>query len=192
VTTICFIRHGETDWNKLGKIQGKTDIPLNKNGKLQAEKISIMLKASEWDSIMTSPLIRAKETAEIIDEVLQLPFIEMNAFKERDFGDAEGLMPEERTALFSDRNYPNMEPRDLFIVRLEKGLSHIVQMYPHKKVLLVAHGGVINTILSVLSKGEIGSGKTLLANGCMSNIYFQEGIWHVKDYNQTLHLSSMQ
>ena len=189
MTAICLMRHGETDWNKAGKIQGKTDIPLNNTGKIQAYQSAIMLQESKWDILITSPLIRAKETAEILNERLQLSMIEMDAFKERDFGDAEGMMPKERSALFSNRVYPNMETRDALIARIEQGLAYIIQSYPHKKVLLVAHGGVINTILSVLSKGEIGSGKTKLDNACISNIYYQEDMWHVKDFNQTIHFA---
>lgn len=63
-TSICLIRHGETDWNVLGKVQGRTDIPLNSTGIVQAEKCAELLKLSKWDVIITSPLKRAKETAE--------------------------------------------------------------------------------------------------------------------------------
>lgn len=56
MTSICLIRHGETDWNALGKLQGRTDIYLNSKGILQAKECSQFLKASQWHVIITSPL----------------------------------------------------------------------------------------------------------------------------------------
>lgn len=88
MTEICFIRHGETDWNTAGKLQGRTDVPLNNTGVKQAEACSKFLNHSEWDIIITSPLARAKKTAEIIQQQLTIPLIEMEAFIEISFGDA--------------------------------------------------------------------------------------------------------
>ncbi|MEI3604965.1 histidine phosphatase family protein [Pseudogracilibacillus sp. SE30717A] len=189
MTSICLIRHGETDWNKEGKIQGKTDIPLNETGRLQAEKSAVFLSRSKWDIIITSPLIRAKHTAEIINKKLHLPIIEMVDFEERNYGEAEGLTPEERKRMFPTREYPNEEKREFVIERVMRGIQSILETYPNKKVLLVAHGGVINLILATLSNGEIGTGKTKLTNACISNIYYHENSWQIKDYNQISHLS---
>ena len=111
MTAICLIRHGETDWNALGKLQGRTDIPLNETGKKQAKETGAFLKGSDWDVIITSPLRRAKETAEIINQYLGLEIIEMEDFIERNYGDAEGMPFEERMRLYPDKEYPNQEHR---------------------------------------------------------------------------------
>ena len=63
---IYFIRHGETDWNKDGKLQGRVDIPLNEEGRHVAELTCEALKEEHFDIAFTSPLSRAYETAEII------------------------------------------------------------------------------------------------------------------------------
>ncbi len=189
MTSICLIRHGETDWNKEGRIQGKTDIPLNEVGRLQAEKSAVFLSQSSWDAIITSPLTRAKLTAEIINQTLSLPLIEMSEFRERDYGDVEGLTFTERNDKFTGRDCPNQETRDSVMERVMDGMQTILDTYPDKKILLVAHGGVINLILSTLSNGEIGTGKTTLINACISNIYYDQDTWRVKDYNQIAHLS---
>ena len=105
------IRHGETDWNAIGKLQGRTDIPLNETGIQQAEECSEFLKTSQWDVIITSPLQRAKQTAEIINKNIKVPVIEMDDFMERDYGDAEGMAYEERIAKFPGNIYPNQEER---------------------------------------------------------------------------------
>lgn len=65
---ICLVRHGETDWNKVGKIQGHTDIELNENGIRQAYACAEYLNNAPFELIITSPLKRAKQTAEIIAE----------------------------------------------------------------------------------------------------------------------------
>lgn len=183
------IRHGETDWNALGKLQGKTDIPLNSTGVRQAEECRDFLKNDQWDLIVTSPLQRAKRTAEIINEGLHIPLIEMEEFAERSFGDAEGMTREEIEAKYPNRDIPNQEERSALNERVMAGIEKINLKYGNKKVLLVAHGGVINAILSILSDGEIGSGKTKLINACISNINFREEKWMINDYNQVGHLS---
>ena len=63
---ILITRHGQTNWNVLGKIQGQTDIELNENGKKQAKEISEYIRNENIELIITSPLKRAKETAEIV------------------------------------------------------------------------------------------------------------------------------
>ncbi|MFC4403945.1 histidine phosphatase family protein [Gracilibacillus xinjiangensis] len=192
MTTVCLVRHGETDWNAAGRIQGATDIPLNESGKQQARECRDHLQADSWDVLITSPLSRAKKTAEIINEALQLPLIEMNDFAERSFGEAEGLTVEERKHRFPDGNYPNQETRTALNERVLKGMARIQQTYPGKKILLVAHGAVINAILSIFSEGEIGAGKTLLMNACLNNIEYAEEKWKIHNYNVIDHLSGIK
>lgn len=185
------VRHGETDWNAIGMLQGRTDIPLNETGILQAEECSEFLKTSQWDVIITSPLKRAKQTAEIINKNVIAPVVEMEEFLERDYGDAEGMIDEERRSKFPDNIYPNQEERTSLNKRVIEGIGKINQEYGDKKILLVAHGAVINAILAVLSSGEIGSGKTNLINACISNIYLHQDKWRIKDFNQISHLSKL-
>ncbi|SOC45057.1 histidine phosphatase family protein [Ureibacillus acetophenoni] len=189
MTKLCLVRHGETDWNSLGKLQGRKDIPLNKIGVLQAIECREFLKSTNWDVIISSPLKRAKETAEIINNELKIPIIEMVEFIERDYGDAEGMTVTERLTAFPNRNYTKQEDRQTLTIRVIAGIQKINQLYLRKRVLLVAHGGVINTILAQFSNGEIGSGKTKLINACISNIEFIDEEWKIKNYNQTGHLS---
>ncbi|MFC5465207.1 histidine phosphatase family protein [Lederbergia graminis] len=189
MTTICLIRHGETDWNAEGRIQGRTDVPLNQNGLNQAKKCRDFLKNSEWDVIITSPLKRAQQTAEIINEALNLPIIIMDDFIERSYGDAEGMLLEVRRKFYPDGSYPNQEERETLNNRVIAGVERIKQKYDGTKVIIVAHGAVINTLLATFSNGEIGSGKTRLGNACISHIHFQNGIWVIKDYNQINHLT---
>ena len=93
---IYLIRHGETDWNLQGRLQGREDIPLNQTGILQAEACGEALRAVRLDSIHTSPLMRAEETAEIIAAWQQCPVIVNSELIERDYGRLAGLSPQER------------------------------------------------------------------------------------------------
>ncbi|GGM36485.1 putative phosphatase PhoE [Paraliobacillus quinghaiensis] len=189
---ICLVRHGETDWNLQGKIQGSTDIPLNETGIKQAEACSSYFEGSDWDIIVSSPMKRAKQTAEIINQKLQVDVVERHAFKERGFGDAEGLTLEERLRLFPNHEYPNQELKQDFIKRVMGGMEEINQRFPNKKVLVVAHGAVIHSLLNEMAKEQIDFMNTKLANACISHVQYIVDKWHVHNYNQIDHLENVK
>ena len=86
---ICLLRHGETDWNSLGKLQGREDIPLNIAGIEQINEVAKYLKNFNWGIIITSPLSRAKISSEIISkEIGNIAIREEIDFIERDYGKA--------------------------------------------------------------------------------------------------------
>src|SRR5699024_695618 len=116
----------------------------------------------------------------------------LDACKEREYGFPERLTKTEREKKFYGmRTYPNQEPREAVTARVTVGIEEILEIYPNKKVLLVSHGGAINAILSQISGGEIGTGKTKLSNACLSNITHDGKTWTVKDYNRVEHLVEM-
>ena len=89
---LYFVRHGQTDWNVRGKLQGKSDIALNETGRLQAVETREKLKQVAMDAIYCSPLMRARETAEIINVLWELPIQCDDRLMERSFGDMEGAL----------------------------------------------------------------------------------------------------
>lgn len=188
MTTIYLIRHGETDWNAMGKVQGTSNIPLNFTGEQQAKKSGDYFKDKAIDVMISSPLIRAKRTAEIINEQLEVPLIEMSEFVERCYGEAEGLTVGERLEKFPTGDIPNLECRESLENRVLEGINQILNKHENKTVLVVAHGAVINAILYVLSKGEIGSGITRLKNACISCIGFNNNNWEIISVNEDTHL----
>ncbi len=194
ITTLCLVRHGETDWNRQRKLQGQEDIPLNELGRKQAHESGIHLKNENWDAIVASPLSRAYETAEIIQKHLNqtVSIYTIDEFKERAFGGASGLTFQEIHEKYPNRNYSGQEEWEEFKTRVFSGLEKIQNDFKGKKVLLVAHGAVINCILSVLSNGEVGSGKTKLINACISHLEHIDDMWNIKSYNETSHLSQFQ
>ncbi|NPC92105.1 histidine phosphatase family protein [Bacillus sp. WMMC1349] len=190
MTAICLIRHGETDWNAQGRLQGRTDIPLNETGKRQAKETGECLKGTSWDLIITSPLKRAKETAEIINQYLHIDIIEMEDFIERNYGDAEGMAFADRMKLYPDKNYPNQETKEDLAERLIAGIEKISEQYPNQKILLVAHGAAIHTLLTKIAIDDSELHQTKLVNACLSNIRMLKNKWHVEDYNLSDHLSN--
>jgi uncharacterized phosphatase len=188
MTHICIVRHGQTDWNHHGKLQGQTDIPLNETGRKQAEECREFLKESDWDVVVTTSLKRASETAEIINEALNLPMIEMNDFKERCFGIGEGLTREARMDKYPDFIFPGMEAEEDLEQRIEAGLREVINRFADKKVLLVSHGAVIHAIINKYHNKGSRLKQFKLFNGCLTNLHFHEKVWNVHDYNVTDHL----
>ncbi|HFK1431992.1 TPA: histidine phosphatase family protein [Bacillus cereus] len=192
MTVVCLIRHGETEWNAVGKLQGRENIDLNKSGKQQAEKCGLYLRENRWDVIISSPLSRAKQTTKIINQYMLKPvkIIEMENFIERDYGMASGLTIEDRVKMFPNRNYTNQEPRELLKTRIITGLNIILKKHANSNVILVTHSAVINTILALISNNEIGSGKTKLFTACISSIYYDQEQWKIHKYNKIDHLQT--
>ncbi|OUZ09651.1 histidine phosphatase family protein [Bacillus pumilus] len=189
MTTICLVRHGETDWNAAKRIQGRTDIPLNNTGKWQAEQTGLYLKDAHWDVVISSPLTRAKETAHLILKHIDAPLVIMDDFIERDFGDAEGMSFEERQKLFPNKQYPNMEPLETIQDRMVEGIEKVRVAYPNQQVLIVAHGAAIHALLTTLADEHLGLENTRLVNACLNYVEWKDGKWKVLDYNVVSHLT---
>lgn len=152
---LLLIRHGQTDWNVLGKIQGITDIPLNETGIKQAENARNKLLNENIDVIISSPLKRAKETAQIIADGKNAPIILDEQLKERCFGDFEGKMQEEFN--FNEvwnyklnKQYKDLESVGALFKRIENFLQEIKKEYKDKTILIVTHGAVITVVRAIL------------------------------------------
>ncbi len=189
MTTICLVRHGETDWNRAGMLQGRTDTPLNQKGISQARECASYLTKFQWDVVVTSPLARAKTTAEMISNAIGAPLVVLDEFVEGSYGKAEGMTPEQRAIAFPDHKFPGREKPEEMQDRAMIGLNKILENYANKRILLVAHGGIIHVTLRAVSNGKVGTGKLEVSNTSLSHIQHQDGVWEVVNINQTIHLS---
>lgn len=140
-------RHGETDWNLYGKVQGKADIELNAKGIEQAKQTMDKLKEEKIDFIICSPLKRARQTAEIINSEKNISIIFDERISERDFGEMEGMHKEDFDfqAFWNYKknvNYEKAENIRVFFNRIFLFLEDIKKKYKDKNILLVTHGGV--------------------------------------------------
>jgi len=182
---ICLLRHGETDWNNIEKIQGREDIPLNNTGIRQIEETIGYLKSIEWKVIITSPLIRAKMSAEIIsEEIGNINILEELDFVERDYGKASGMTIDEANLIFPDGKWEGIESSEVLQNRTVHALMKYINMYDTNNIIIVSHGSAINSILAYLSKNEIGTGKTILRNACISLLDKTQDRIHIVCYNK--------
>lgn len=169
------------------RIQGRTDIPLNEEGQRQARAMAAFLQrdAGTWEEIWASPLSRALETARIIAEHLRIEPIHTDPdLQERNFGAAEGMNRATRLERFGSGPIPGAESWEEVRRRSLSTIERIRSVCPDRRVLVVTHGGVINSVLSHLSGGEIGPGKTLIANAS-AHLIAWEGAWRMCWFNRT-------
>src|SRR5262249_58791808 len=89
---LFLFRHGETDWNRAGRVQGHADVPLNGIGIGQAEALVERLRSHRLEAVVSSDLARAQTTARIVAEALGIPLITDCGLRETDVGAAEGLL----------------------------------------------------------------------------------------------------
>ena len=186
-TIICLIRHGETDWNVLGKLQGQEDVELNTSGRKQANELARYFETESWNVVISSPLKRAYETAQIIADNISAPAIlVVNELVERSYGDAEGLLPEERLLQFPDGIVPGQEDFEHLCERAVAALNKIATDFQGKKILVVSHGGIIYTILYNLLGEKFKNSKTHLKNGSINKLILENNRWSVEFYNKTV------
>ena len=141
MTTLLLVRHGETDWNADGRLQGHTDRPLSEYGRRQARRLAEELVDEPLDAIYASDLARARETAEIVGERLTLPVMLDRDLREKDWGTWEGLTPAER-----DRVELVGESTEAHQERILRALARIAQRHPGARVLVVTHGGSMRRV----------------------------------------------
>ncbi len=163
------VRHGETDYNVQERYAGIADVPLNRTGLLQAEQLAEKMKGSSFDLIITSPLIRARKTAEIVNTGLNLPLVVINEFTERNVGVYAGLTQEEVKSQYPElyARQCTRQPDDAptggetyreFDIRVSTALERLQVTYLDKRVLIVCHSRVariINKFYKELSYDEM-------------------------------------
>ncbi|GAB3133435.1 histidine phosphatase family protein [Marisediminicola antarctica] len=178
--TIALTRHGETDWNAAGRMQGTSDIPLNDTGREQARASSERFVGGGWHHVVTSPLSRASETGRIIADGLGIAMSGVYSdLQERHYGEAEGLTDAEAAALWSDGEFPGLESRDDVADRGLDSLVDIARDLHGSAVIVVAHGTLIREVLRRLTSVPIPS----ILNGATSIVERSGGSWRVITVN---------
>ncbi|MFT8313087.1 MAG: histidine phosphatase family protein [Clostridium sp.] len=200
-TSIMLIRHGETEWNALGKFQGSRDIDLSNEGIKQAEFLKKRLKKN-FDYIYSSPLKRALKTAKIISEDTDLNPIICPELREIDFGEWEGL-----TTKDIRNNYPELFKKWLMddttgplcggdhslkeaSIRATDAVLKIVTENKDKNIAVVAHGGIIKAALIGIFNWNMSMYHRIrLGNTSISKLYFDDNMFPlILGLNDTSHL----
>lgn len=184
---VYLIRHGETHWNKEARFQGRTDIPLNEKGKLQAEILSEYLSKENFDFIYSSPLKRALETAFPLANKLNKKLLIRENWIEFNFGEWEGLTVKE-----VHEKYP-LE-RDLWLYYTERGKIpkgesfkdayerimkekiFILNQHSDHKIAIFTHGAIIRVALYVfLEIPYLGFGRVTISSCSITHFKIKNG-----------------
>lgn len=157
--TFYIIRHGETDWNAQGILQGNIDNPLNEKGIQQAKEAANMLKRIHFDAIFSSELLRSRQTADIIALERKMEVITSRLLRERGFGILEGKDKSElakikeqfvhmtEDAIKKFKPVEGYESDEESVSRYMTFLREMALTYAGKTVLIVSHGGIMRALL---------------------------------------------
>lgn len=170
--TLYLIRHGQTEWNAIGRIQGQKDSKLSEIGISQAHDAKESLKNIQFDKIFSSDLIRTQQTAEIINLERKLTITTHEALRERSLGEHDGKMGKDyeeeiRHLLDEYKSMPeegkwnfkfgkNYESDSEVLERFIRILREISVAYLGKNILVVTHGGAIRILLTKLGYAKYG------------------------------------
>jgi broad specificity phosphatase PhoE len=155
VTTIFLARHGESDWNVEKRFQGHSDRPLTERGREQAHALADLVGSEKIDAVYTSPLSRARETAEIVAARAGLKAVALPELREVDTGSWSGLSRADVEARFPEgftrwrsggSGWEDGESYEEMAERVIGALRKIAEDHPDGRVLVISHGGPIRAI----------------------------------------------
>lgn len=203
---IFLVRHGETEWNRIRRFQGRSDLPLNQTGNDQARALALALKDKSFTAIYSSPLIRAMETARHIRAFHPLtPMFEEEGLIEMDLGDFEGIdarrwikeYPDFRKSWEKDPSalkMPGGEGLQEVQARAMDALQHIVGIYPTDSTLLIcSHNFVILTILCHVLEIPLDRFRELRQETAAFNVLCQQGNrFYAEVENERSHLQQFK
>lgn len=157
MTELLFIRHGETDWNRRQCFQGQIDVPLNDNGLAQAQRLGARLAADPHDTLFSSDLSRAQQTAAPVAAAWGLQPVLVPGLREQRFGEWEGLdfprIQERYAELWprwleqsADFAVPGGESLQQFHSRVLGAVKELATQAPGRRLAIVTHGGVLDML----------------------------------------------
>ncbi|WP_438395354.1 histidine phosphatase family protein [Caballeronia sp. DA-9] len=206
-TQVLFIRHGETDWNRIKRIQGHIDIPLAASGVAQAGQLAQRLlqesqTGARLDAVYSSDLQRARQTAKPFADALGLSLKLNKGLRERWYGDFQGCDSAEILARFPaehavwqshdpDFTPPGGESQREFSRRVLNAIEPIVAAHPGGRIACVAHGGVLDCIYRFAREIPLEAPRNwLLLNTSINIVDFENGQAKVVSWGDVAHLAA--
>lgn len=200
-TRIIAIRHGETSWNVDSRIQGQRDIGLNDTGRWQARRVGEALADEEITAVYSSDLGRAHQTAQEIAETTGVPVVPNEGLRERGFGSFEGLTFDEIHQTWPDhaqnwrRRIPDWQPPEggesllELRERVRRTMEELAARHPGEQIVIVAHGGVLDTLYRIATGQEVNSPRTWeLPNGAINRLLWTPQGFTLVGWSDTQHL----
>ena len=198
---LYLVRHGQTSWNSIGRAQGHTDIPLDPVGLDQASNLRQAFEGVRVDRILTSDLTRCLETAKPIAEATGTPLEPRKDLRERGFGQWEGLMFNEVSALLASEaeiagitaqqvRPPGGESFDDVWKRLESVQELLLGTRDH--IVVVSHGGALSLLLAKLIRGTLDTSRAFrFSNTGVTELQRRaDGLFLMNRYSDTAHLAT--
>jgi broad specificity phosphatase PhoE len=184
-TILGLLRHGQTDWNVEGKLQGTSDIPLNETGQRQALAAAAAINPADWDLVLSSPLSRARATAQQIVESHALGQLAIDdRLLERAFGEAEGLSYLEWKTLYDPAvGVAGGENLEQLEIRANKMLAEFAEEFSGKRVLAVSHGAFIRKLVRIASDRRLPLEGERFANTSLTKLVYKDARWQILHYD---------
>lgn len=199
---VILVRHGETDWNAERRIQGgSSDTPLNETGKKQAESLALRLRPEKLQAIYSSPLQRARNTAQAIARYHQLEVKTEPSLKEIEVGELEGVTVTEigqrldqlLTAESQGEALPRMPGGESLAEVQQRAwdtIQHLVSQHPEGVLVVVSHYFVILTIVCATLNLPLSQiGRLRLGAGSISTITFDQSVTRLILFNDSCHFT---
>lgn len=201
MATLYLVRHGETEWNRTGRWQGHTDVPLSDRGRQQAQALARRLQADNvhFNHLYTSDLSRAFETAAIVAQALDMLVYPLPNLREINLGSWSGLTRAEIIqrfpgALVTIHHAADGETREVFATRVWNVLTRLTQQHQGRRLLVVTHGGAIRTMLRRVYTliGRSDHPVPPIDNASITEVRLHAGRWSILRINDTAHLHSAE
>ncbi|MFA6902076.1 MAG: histidine phosphatase family protein [Gallionellaceae bacterium] len=202
-TRICFIRHGETDWNVAHRIQGQTDVPLNETGRSQALAMAFNAGHYDFGAIVSSDLQRAVDTAKMVAERRGLEVSTLPQLRERHFGIFQGLTAEEGLQLnpaahacylARDVNYDFESGESMlrFAERVKEAVDYLTHLHSGQTIAVVSHAGVLEIVYRQATGRPLHTPRDFVIPNCALNWFnFDERGWHLEAWDDHHHLAKV-
>lgn len=202
-TRIIAIRHGETDWNTGGRLQGQLDIGLNATGRRQAARLAEALRHEGLAAVVSSDLSRAWQTAQALATPLGLPLQAAAGLRERGFGRFEGLTRDEVASRWPEeyarwlRREPEHAPEggeslNQFFARCVATAEALARTHAGSAVALVCHGGVLDCLYRAATGLALDAPRTwTLGNAGINRLLYTGRGFTLVGWNDQGHLADL-
>jgi probable phosphoglycerate mutase len=198
-TELVLVRHGETAWNSIGRMQGHLDVPLNQLGLRQARALGQRLSDEHFDALYSSDLSRALQTVAQLANAGHVIQREPR-LRERHYGPLQGLTAEEATARYAQlwsqyrARHPDMvleggETLRNFCARVSDFINELLQRHAGQRVLLSTHGGVLDAAYRHATRMPLDATRTFpIHNASINVLRHAQDNWSIVSWGDVSHL----
>jgi probable phosphoglycerate mutase len=203
VTRILVVRHGETDWNAAGRIQGHTDIGLNERGRWQADRLAEALAGEGFDAVYASDMARTLQTLQPLATRLGLAPRSDSGLRERGFGRFEGLSFDQIERAWPDdaarwrTREPDFAPGGgesltVFYARCVGAVERLGERHRGGSIAIVTHGGVLDCLYRAATRLELQAPRSwVLGNAALNRLLHTEQGFGLVGWNDDAHLNQV-